>query len=112
MNKQSWQEYQATYNRFSQDASHISASRLEIILDSLHRAEATMHRIAETACMRELTRAEEKRDENTEKRVKKLAEELGFEVRFNGDPRGGAIRFVLPSKRSNGWDGETWGIYW
>lgn len=44
--------------------------------------------------------------------VRAIADLLGFKVQFNDDPRGGAIRFILPSGASNGWDGETWGIYW
>jgi hypothetical protein len=37
---------------------------------------------------------------------------IRYGVIFNGDPRGGSIRFVLPSGKSNGMDGKTWGIYW
>ena len=45
-------------------------------------------------------------------RVKKITDQLGFQVKFNQDPRGFAIRFILPSGRYNSWDGETWGINW
>lgn len=114
MNKRQLEDYQKTFSAFYNEQTSVSMShhRMHEILGQLHRYETTMHRIAETACMRELTSAEEKRDENTETKVKAIAKELGFEVRFNGDPRGGAIRFVLPSGASNCWDGETWMIAW
>ena len=58
----------------------------------------------------------QERDQRREKalqvKVGDIADKYGFGCQFNGDPRGGAIRFILPSGASNGWDGKTWGIYW
>jgi len=120
MNKKQWKERQDTIATFIQDAQHagfmLSVRDIEDLCDKLHRYETTLHRISEVQCSIEMTEKEEsrinKKEESTEKRVKAIAELLKFEVRFNGDPRGGAIRFVLPSGRSNNWDNETWGIYW
>ena len=85
-------------------------------LDRLHRYETALHRISERQCSEEMSEAEtarvERREAAAEKAVQKIAEAHGLTVRFNGDPRGGAIRLVLPSGKSNNWDGETWGIFW
>jgi hypothetical protein len=114
MNKKQWEERQQTIDKF-RELTNIGAG-LDGLVDRLHRYETTLHRISEIQCSVELTEEAEKeleqREEDTENKVKKIAEELGFKVRFNGDPRGGAIRFILPDKSSNGWDRETWGIYW
>lgn len=109
MNKH--QEYTGTMNQFSEEAKSKSMVTEEL-MRKLHYYETALHRLAETACNRELTQHEEKRDDSITAKVQAIADQLGFKVRFNGDPRGGAIRFILPSGRSNNWDGQTWGIYW
>lgn len=58
------------------------------------------------------TKRLEDKESRIEQKVKDIAELLRFTVHTQGDPRGGTIRFKLPSKRSNNWDNETWGIYW
>jgi hypothetical protein len=111
MNKM--QEYTDTFNQFKQEQKRFHVDgQLEDILKKLHYYETALHRLAETACNREVTSHEEKRDASITAKVQAIAEELGFKVKFNGDPRGGAIRFILPSGKSNNWDGTTWGIYW
>lgn len=86
--------------------------KLSGILDTLHRYETALHHLSERECNIGLTEKEQRREQSIENKVRAIAEDLGFKVNFNGDPRGGAIRFILPTKESNGWDGETWGIYW
>ena len=58
----------------------------------------------------------EARDQKREKKLTAVVEDIiskyGFGIRFNGDPRGGAIRITLPDGRSNNMGGEDWGIYW
>jgi len=85
-------------------------------LNKLHRAETSLHRIDELLCSVEMSEQEqarvERRAENIERRIDALCTEHGVEVRFNGDPRGGAVRLVLPGGESNSWDGETWEILW
>ncbi|MDZ4231591.1 MAG: hypothetical protein U1C52_02250 [Patescibacteria group bacterium] len=115
MNKQQREDYTRTYEQFREE-TNLNSYEIRSILDQLHRYETSLHRISEIQCSIEMTPTEEKRlerrDANLEKKTTAIAEKLGFQVRFNSDPRGGAIRFVLPSGKSNGWDGETWGIYW
>lgn len=82
------------------------------VMDSLHYHETALHHLAETACNRELTPKEIKKQHKLEFHVWGLVELLGLNVKFNHDPRGGYIRLLLPSKDHNNWDGETWGIYW
>jgi len=81
-------------------------------LDWLHRQETTLHRLSEYSCNCGLSPAQERKEANIENKVTALLEMYGITVRFNGDPRGGAIRMILPDHTSNGWDGETWGICW
>ena len=107
------QEYTDTFNQLKQEQKTFHTDgQLEDILKKLHYYETALHRLAETRCNRDTTFHEEKREASIENKVKAIAEQLGFKVKFNGDPRGGAIRFILPSGKSNNWDGKTWGIYW
>lgn len=102
-------------------------------LAQLHRWEATLTRLSENQCNgwysplkgyydwdaeqsdRELAQAE-----RIEKRVTRLVEDgrhPGVTVDFQGDPRGGAIRLLLPADAEghrvyNSWDGESWVIDW
>ena len=103
------------------------------ILDRLHRYETTLHRINENDCNghpktvteyregkmyryevedQKWAERDAKKERSIQNKVVELLKPYGIEVRFNGDPRGGAIRMLLPDRTSNGWDGETWGIYW
>lgn len=118
------EEYDSTLDAFQEEVrDRVTRQELKHILNTLHRAEATLHRLAENAGngwdatgmgdeSKEWRERDERKEAATEKRVHAIAERLGFKVDFNGDPRGGAIRFTLPSGRSNNWDGRTWGIYW
>ena len=131
--KKQAEEYQITEYQFFEDAPHISASRMRVILDRLHRYETTLQRINENDCNghpkqvteyrdgkmyrydiedQDWLKRDQKKELNAQKIIQEYAEELGFKVDFNGDPRGGAIRFTLPSSKSNNWDQKTWGIYW
>ena len=119
MNKRKAEEYSSTYNQFSKESvwfNSLGYSESTDVLNKLHRYESALHTIYERWCCEEMTdntvKAVEKREHNIEEKVREIADRLGFKVTFNGDPRGGAIRFILPSGRSNEWDQETWGIYW
>ena len=106
---------------------------ITMILNRLHRYETTLQRINENDCNGHPKMVTEYRDgkkyqfevedqkwaERDAKKEKSIQEKAvallkpyGIKVQFNGDPRGGAIRMFLPDKSSNGWDQETWGIYW
>jgi len=49
------------------------------------------------------------RERNLQRRAAELADDLGFVVMHNGDPRGYALQFVLPSGRHNTWGGPEHG---
>ena len=91
----------------------LDQARVSSDLDWLHRQESTLHRLAEKQCNDERwgEKDERKRDA-IEERVTKVLSLYHIPVRFNNDPRGGAIRMILGDHISNNWDGETWGIYW
>ena len=134
--KRQIEEYQRIEHKFLDmfyNYPKTTGTEIRDLLDQLHRAETTLHRIAENECNghpRTVTEYRDgkmyrysvedekwaardaKKEANTQKRVIELLKPYGIEVRFNGDPRGGSIRMLLPDHSSNGWDGETWGIYW
>ena len=111
MTRKDLHEYAETYWTFKTEANNPTGVWPDT-LDRIHRYERNLHGLFETACNRDLTAAEQNRVMAIKVAVTNIADTLGFKVRFNSDPRGGAIRFVLPSGKSNNWDGETWGIYW
>ena len=89
-----------------------SVRDIEKLVDTLHRYETTLHRLFTEKCNRELNQDEINKIQNTKNHVLCIADMFKIPVYFNDDPRGGAIRFILPSKRSNNMGGEDWGIYW
>ena len=112
MNKQELENYTRTLVLFLEDSEEKNPVVMGDILYQLHRYEVTLTRISVAYCERYLSQAEEKKNESIIKKVEKIAAELGLKVRFNSDPRGYAIRFVLPSGRYNQFDGETWALNW
>jgi hypothetical protein len=135
--KQQREQKSRTYNTFCAESvwfdalgGYVEKTRL---LDRLHRYETTLSRINENDANGHPRPVKEVRDgkwyeydvedqewaardatkeARIQDKIRAIAVQLGFAVQFNGDPRGGAIRFVLPSGASNNFDGETWGIYW
>jgi len=136
MNRKQLEKYQRIENKFLElfyNPVTGECPDVRTILDKLHRYETTLHRINENDCnghpkmkteyrdgkkyryeVEDLQWAERdaKKEKSIQDKVIALLKPLNIEVRFNGDPRGGAIRMLLPDHTSNGWDGETWGIYW
>jgi hypothetical protein len=66
-----------------------------------------LHALAEAACNYGLTERQEKRQAKLEEEVRQIVKTFGtgFGVIFNGDPRGITVRLVLPSGRTNAWQG-------
>jgi hypothetical protein len=136
MNKQEKEHYKRIENKFLElfyNYPKVDGNKIRILLDKLHRYETTLHRISENQCNghpRMITEIRDgkmyryqvedqkwverdaKKEEVIEKKVVDLLQQYNIEVRFNGDPRGGAIRMLLPDHTSNNWDNESWGIYW
>lgn len=99
---------QPSYNR----KNALQIARDAARLCSMARAH---HRLAETACNRELTVREIKREENIQMDILALLTEYGFDakdIRFGGDPRGYTVKVHFPDGRGNTWggDAEGWGI--
>jgi len=136
MNKQQIEEYQRIESKFLNlfyQYPKITGTEIRTLLDKLHRYEKTLHRINENDCNGhprskieyrdgkmyrydiediEWANRDAKKEVSIQNKVRELLKPYNIEVRFNGDPRGGAIRMLLPDQSSNGWDNETWGIYW
>lgn len=101
-------------------------------LDTLHRAETSLTRLSENECngwptwhngriVYDWNEAEAAKDkakaDRIEARITRLVERHGLTVTFGGDPRGCAIRILLPADETgyrahNSWDGESWVIDW
>ena len=91
-------------------------------LDTLHRAETTLHRLDEELCNgyrdwlgnwdQRATEKTEAKIDRIERQIMALCAAYDVPVDFNADPRGGAIRLHLPAHESNSWTRESWGIYW
>jgi hypothetical protein len=130
-------EWETTYNTFCEESKYFSSlngwDERSTLLKRIHRYETALHRINENDCNGHPRMKTEYRDGkmyryevedqawlqrdikkeiSIQSKVRDIALKLGFGVIFNGDPRGGSIRFVLPSGKSTGMDGKTWGIYW
>lgn len=113
MTKEQLRDYTSTLQRFKEEnTKQVTDERIYAIMYLLHRHETTLNRLYTDDCNYGLDEKQKRKVESTEKRVKSLADELGLPVKFNGDPRGAAIMFYLPSKQYNNWDGESWRIFW
>jgi hypothetical protein len=134
--KKQVEEYQRIESKFLDlfyQYPTVTGTEIRVLLDKLHRYETTLHRISENECNGHPTSKLEYRDgkmyrydvEDLEWSARDAKKEISIqnkvidllkpykiEVRFNGDPRGGAIRMLLPDHTSNNWDQDTWGIYW
>lgn len=79
------------------------------------RHAATLQRLAETACNRELTADEEKKDGSLSARVTLLVEDLKklgcknvVGVNFSGDPRGVVVKIKVNDHVGDSWGGSEW----
>jgi hypothetical protein len=83
------------------------------LLESIGKAEVRLQRLHLQACNVGLTPAEEAREAKITEALRKELAEHGLGLRVNGDPRGVAVRVLLPTGASNrgGGDGE-WGPTW
>lgn len=100
-------EFAATLTR---ELPNLSMSGVLELCRFLVRAEATLHRLSETAGNRELTLPELRREARLMTRVREAGARHGLGVTFNSDPRGAAIYLRLPSGRSNDWGGRGWAV--
>jgi len=134
--KRQIEEYQRIENKFLTMHFYkleVTTAEVRSLLAKLHRYETTLQRINENDCNghprmkteyrdgkmyrfevedEKLAARDAKKEKSIREKVIALLKPYNIDVQFNGDPRGGAIRMLLPDHTSNGWDGETWGIYW
>jgi hypothetical protein len=130
--KRQMEDYQRIENKLSEVTGR-HTDEIRTVLIRLQRYETTLQRINENDCNghprmktecrdgkmyrfevedQKWAERDAKKEKSIREKVTALLKPYNIEVRFNGDPRGGAIRMLLPDHSSNGWDGETWGIYW
>jgi hypothetical protein len=96
-----------------------NAGFLPAEIEMLFTWSRSLHRLNEINCNVGLTEKQDKLDtlrtEQIEKLVKQRNERQQFDdggvkVQFGGDPRGFAVRLVLPNGKTNCFAGEGWGI--
>lgn len=75
-------------------------------LQRLLRMAATVQRLAETACNRELTVAEIRKDEKVQMDIIALCVSFDAEAKFQGDPRGCCVKVVVTDGYTNDWGRE------
>ena len=79
-------------------------------VSELLRLARRLHRLAEAACLGDLTPRQEAQRAGARRRIAEIADAYGLTVSFQGDPRGHVVRVHLPSGRSNRWDNDGWGL--
>lgn len=104
--------YRQTKNNEYEATAVIHATEAARDASMLMGMARSIHRLAEAACNRELTKAEQKRDSRLEKSVSEILAGYGLVAKFNGDPRGYAVNIHFPDGSYNTWGGkeEGWGI--
>lgn len=78
----------------------------ESVARDLVRCAGRLHHLYESYCNRELTAREVARMNKFEAYVSKLCGVLGFGLHINHDPRGAALKLVLPNGQTNDFCGE------
>ena len=58
-----------------------------------------------------LSDSEKDRVKKAEKEAEEISKKMGFNLEQLSDYRGYALKFVLPTGRSNSMGGKSWGIY-
>lgn len=71
------------------------------IFKQLEKIAKTLHRLDENDCNYGLSKAQETRQVNLEKRAEELAQELGLHAFHQGDPRGASLYLVENKKAYN-----------
>jgi hypothetical protein len=89
----------------------LSNHTLADTLLKLKRLNKTIEKYNIIACERELRDTETAAQDRAEKAAETICKDvLKCGLQLTNDPRGIAIGLLLPSKRSNSFDGETWRI--
>lgn len=83
---------------------HSNASLNDI--QRLLRYGATLHRLAETECNRQITEAEIRKQERVQMDVIAILAELDCKAILHGDPRGCTVKIVVPDGYTNDWGKE------
>ena len=70
------------------------------------RCAATVQRLAETACNRELTEREIRKDEHLQMDIIAIVAAYDCQVKFSGDPRGCVVKIQVPDGYTNDFGNE------
>lgn len=81
------------------------------LCEIIHKAKR-LHKLYENACNRELFEKEERETDTLQEKIRALSKDCGFDIKFNGDPRGFPVKIKHPSEVHNTWGGreDGWGV--
>lgn len=103
-------EKQETIIAIAETFPGMKLAQVFALVNELYRLARKIQRYNTESCNRELTEAEESRDEKAREKVHALCAAAGIHAKTNGDPRGYAIKLTLPNGRGNSpWE-PIWGI--
>ena|SRR5215471_3430341 len=103
-------EYGAYIYQLGRECSHLHRNELLEMASRLAVIAKRLHHYNETACCRDLTGAEHLKLCDLTREAESIAKRLKVGVRYNADPRGCALKLLLPSGAANCWDGESYGV--
>ena len=88
------------------------AKRHDIIkfINELYRLSKTLERLNLIFCNDGLTDKQELKFERTKTKVKLLCDGFGLPCKIENDPRGVAVKLYFPSKFTNSFVSDGWGI--
>ena len=94
-------EYEAFKKKFSEETGVTDEFTIVELMKKLRRAEGKLHRLFEKDCNENSTEERDLNEEELMLHVENLMKKYKtITIRFNNDPRGGAIRFIF---NKTGW---------
>ncbi|MFH1461456.1 MAG: hypothetical protein ABIF12_00705 [bacterium] len=73
-------------------------------IEELKKISRSLHKLAEYDCNFGLTDRQQKREDNLRKKAAELAQEIGFVIYYQGDPRGCALYLLSKDMNKNNYN--------
>ena len=100
MNKKLYSEFLQNVYKRNPNANHET-------LDRLHGIAKSVHRLGELSCNFGLTDRQDKREDRLVAEARKLAESIGAQLYYQGDPRGWEFSLYFPQDLKPGQTPES-----
>jgi len=107
-------EYEVFKKKFAEETGLTGTDeRIPMIMSKLKRAEGKLRRMFEKDCNENCTPERKEIETNLQLHVIDLMKKYKtIKVRFNSDPRGGAIRFIFTKTKWYNTMGSDVAVYW